>query len=81
MPTSVTTNANSHDLLSLVELLQEIDENQTNAKLNQYSMFNHYLGKSKGDDSEMRTWFYYYNTLKKNGIIGSNNETVERQAR
>lgn len=57
------------NILELVELLQQVDEKQTNAKLNQYSMNNFYLGKHAGD-SELRTWFHHYKTLEKNGIIG-----------
>lgn len=58
------------NILELVELLQQVDEKQTNARLNQYSMHNYYFKGSKGDDSGLRTWFYHYKTLEKNGIIG-----------
>lgn len=68
------------NLLGLVELLQEIDVNQPNAKLNRCSMRNLYYKGQRGDDSELRTWFYHYKSLEKNGIIGSN-EAVERQTR
>lgn len=67
----------TNNLLGLVELLQEIDENQPNARLNQYSMHNYYYKGIRGDDSELRTWFYHCKTLRKNGIIGGRNEAVE----
>lgn len=54
--------------MELVEALQRADENQPNAKLNQYSMRNVELGKYGGDGS-LRTYFYHYKTLRKNGII------------
>ena len=69
------------NLLELVELLQRIDENQPNSRLNQYSMRNHYFRGSRGDDSALRTWFYHYKTLKKNVIIRSRDEAMEGQAK
>lgn len=70
------TNKTQGGLLELADILHQIDEKQTNAKLNQYSMNNFYFGKN-GNDSELRTWFYHYKTLKKNGIIGGRDEAVE----
>ncbi len=72
--------AEQSNLLELVDTLQQINEKQTTAKLNQYSMNNFYFGKN-GNDSELRTWFYHYKTLKKNGIIGGRDEAVEGQAK
>lgn len=68
----------TNNLVELVELLQEVGEDQPNAKLNQCSMRNYYYKGNRGDDSELRTWFYHYKTLKKNGIIRGRDETVER---
>ena len=65
----LSTN-NRDNLLELVDLLQQVDETAPCSKLNQYSMHNYYYKGLKGDDSELRTWFYHYKTLKKNGIIG-----------
>lgn len=72
--------AEQSNLLELVDTLQQINEKQTTAKLNQYSMNNFYFGKN-GNDSELRTWFYHYKTLKKNGIIGGRDEAVEGQTK
>ncbi len=69
------TNAQD-DLLELVDILQQIDETAPCSKMNQYSMRNCYYEGLSGNDSELRTWFYHYKTLKKNGIIRSN-ETME----
>ena len=57
------------NLLELVDLLQQVDETAACSSLNQYSMHNCYYKGIRGNDSELRTWFYHCKTLKKNGII------------
>lgn len=71
------TNNTQGGLLELVDILHQIDEKQTNARLSQYSMNNFYFGKN-GNDSELRTWFYHYKTLKKSGIMNRDDKTMER---
>lgn len=63
------TSDSGRNIVELVELLQQVDKKQTYTNLNQYSMRNYYYRGLGGDDSELRTWFYHYKTLEKNGII------------
>lgn len=48
------------NLLDLVDLLQKIPDDVPNGRLNEFSMFNRYMGKQNGNDSEIRTFFGFH---------------------
>ena len=57
------------NLLELVNILEQVNETSSNARLNEVSAHNFFLESKTTNTSELRTYFYHYKTLKKKAII------------